>query len=241
MNTTIRTDYFENLAHQPTSGPHYKGLPIFALPELHGFAGEYIAKYLPKQSLVLDLACGSGAMTQRLLDADYRVESADLVGDGFRLKEQVPFFSADFNTDFSSTITQRYDAVVGLEIIEHLENPRHFMRQCATLLKPGGLLFLSTPNINTPRSILRFLRNGTFRQFDDVDYNTSGHITPVSQWQLEKICSEQQWQVKELTGCGKPYGSGLRHLGAKAISLLTLGNPCLKNALLFAVLQKQDC
>lgn len=38
------------------------------------------------------------------------------------------------------------DVVVSFETIEHLFEPRHFIRQCARLIKPGGLLVLSCPN-----------------------------------------------------------------------------------------------
>lgn len=38
-----------------------------------------------------------------------------------------------------------FDAVVALDVIEHLENPREFLRACRRALKPGGALALTTP------------------------------------------------------------------------------------------------
>lgn len=39
-----------------------------------------------------------------------------------------------------------FDAVVSLQVIEHLHEPWEFLRECARVLRPGGSLILSTPN-----------------------------------------------------------------------------------------------
>ncbi|MCI0345904.1 MAG: class I SAM-dependent methyltransferase [Chloroflexi bacterium] len=39
-----------------------------------------------------------------------------------------------------------FDAVVSLQVIEHLASPRDFIAECARVLRPGGTLVLSTPN-----------------------------------------------------------------------------------------------
>ena len=44
------------------------------------------------------------------------------------------------------------DAMISIEGIEHLENPSLFVRECARVVKPGGLVFLSTPNVDSYRS-----------------------------------------------------------------------------------------
>ncbi|MBF0253809.1 MAG: methyltransferase domain-containing protein [Candidatus Omnitrophica bacterium] len=48
-----------------------------------------------------------------------------------------------------------YDAVVMLDVIEHLENPAEVLAQAARVLKPGGILYVSTPDVESAMS--RFL------------------------------------------------------------------------------------
>ncbi len=44
----------------------------------------------------------------------------------------------------------QFDAVMGLEIIEHVDQPQHFLKTLASLTKSDGALFISTIN-RTPR------------------------------------------------------------------------------------------
>lgn len=52
-------------------------------------------------------------------------------------------------------IKKKYDTVIAAEIIEHLENPLQFLRNCRKLLKKGGFIIVSTPNATS----LLYLRN----------------------------------------------------------------------------------
>ncbi|HEX8763911.1 MAG TPA: class I SAM-dependent methyltransferase, partial [Candidatus Acidoferrum sp.] len=55
-----------------------------------------------------------------------------------------------------------FDAVVSTEGIEHLENHYSFLREMHRILKPGGSLILTTPNITALRSRVRFFGSGFF-------------------------------------------------------------------------------
>jgi SAM-dependent methyltransferase len=47
--------------------------------------------------------------------------------------------------------TQPFDIVVSQEVLEHIEDQRRFMELAAGLLRSGGYLILTTPNLNTVR------------------------------------------------------------------------------------------
>jgi SAM-dependent methyltransferase len=97
----------------------------------------------------------------------------------------VPFVCADLNGDFASSIApQSLDAVVAVEIIEHLENPRNLVRQAMLALKPGGYLFMTTPNVDSCSRCSRSSATAIPILFTEECYRSDGHITPVSAWLL---------------------------------------------------------
>jgi SAM-dependent methyltransferase len=62
---------------------------------------------------------------------------------------------------------QSFDAVVSFQVIEHLQRPREFVSECARVLRPGGVLVLSTPNRVT------FSPDGLRNPFHTVEFSPS--------------------------------------------------------------------
>lgn len=187
----------------------YKGLPIFAAPGLHEAAAQLLGDAAAAGARVLEFGAGSGAMSLRLHDAGFDVTASDLFAESFQ-PQQVPFVAADLNGPaFADTLAaqwpQGFDAVMALEIIEHLENPRHTLRQIRALLPAGGQLLLSTPNIANPVSQALFVRRGQFQWFRDIDYREQGHITPLSPWVLEKALAEAGFAIRAERAVASPF------------------------------------
>jgi cyclopropane fatty-acyl-phospholipid synthase-like methyltransferase len=115
---------------------------------------------LPAGARILDAPCGSGALAAALAErgfaavgADLDTEAAALLGPAFsqvNLNESLPWKE------------QIFDAVFSTEGIEHLENHFSFLRGICRILKPGGILLLTTPNITALRSRVRFFGSGFF-------------------------------------------------------------------------------
>ena len=238
---TIMVDTFARAAGRAPGRNAYKGLAIHALPGLHEFVADKAADFLTPGSSVLDIAAGSGALCQRMLDLGFRMSAIDYVRENFRL-DSVPFTQADLNQPFASTCSDRYQGIVACEIIEHLENPRHLARECFELLEPGGRLLLTTPNVDSASSKASFLRFGTFYWFDDARYRVDGHITPITQWQIDKAFTEAGFTFLWRGSFGDPMrltvGSPRLRLVAMAISLATRQNSRLGGEIFVAVLEK---
>lgn len=180
----------------------YRGLRAHAWPGLHAAVAAEAVRSLASGAHVLDLASGSGALALRLHDAGFRVAGCDLVAENFALHGQVPFTVANLNQGFADAFAERFDAITAVEIIEHLENPRHFLRQCFALLRPGGRLILTTPNIDSPQARALWIRTGAFRWFTDHDYRLHGHIMPIPLWLLDHALREAGFGLDRLGSVG---------------------------------------
>jgi len=183
----------------------YQGLRISALPGLHDFVFKFTKKLFPTPSKLLDVAAGSGAMTLRLQNLGHQLTACDYVAENFRLHNTTEFYTVDLNTHFSNVIPDTFDGIIAIEIIEHLENPRHFTRELFLKLNPGGYLILTTPNINNPVSIAFFIRRGYFQWFFDENYSINGHLTPIPPFNLLRCLAETGFECIELNSFGDPF------------------------------------
>lgn len=81
---------------------------------------------------ILDYGCGAGRFLRFLQRNGYTQTSG--------YDPYVPAY-AD-----GRVLEDGYDAIVTWDVIEHVEDPREFMRTLARLLRPGGLLVIGTPD-----------------------------------------------------------------------------------------------
>lgn len=99
-----------------------------------------------------------------------------------------------------------FDYVTLIEIIEHLKNPWNCMGEISRVLKPNGILILSTPNIHNLRSKIHFLFKDTFAQFKDVTYDPTGHLHPFAMNELNMVFEENNFTVERIE-----YGESYRY------------------------------
>jgi 2-polyprenyl-3-methyl-5-hydroxy-6-metoxy-1,4-benzoquinol methylase len=96
---------------------------------------------------LLDVGAGSGKWVRYL-----RARSVDVHGlepsqalyERFLRAE--PCFTRGFLEDFAARYAESFDLVTAFDVLEHVDRPRAFLRALACALKPGGALFVSTPD-----------------------------------------------------------------------------------------------
>jgi 2-polyprenyl-3-methyl-5-hydroxy-6-metoxy-1,4-benzoquinol methylase len=179
---------------------YYKGILIHADTGVHEQAAKLFNKYVPLQSRVLDVGAGAGAFSQRLTDLNYNVTALDSDPDKW-IPTEIPFFQLDIDAGIAASVRDTFDAVSCLEVIEHVENPWNLLREIYNVVKPGGYVLLSTPNITSFLSRGIFFLTGRFHQFDDGDLSY-GHISPISAFELEYAARKSGWNVLEIVPGG---------------------------------------
>lgn len=184
---------------------YYKNLLIKADLGLHEQVAEKIQEVLKPKSKILDLGAGEGAMSKRLTDLNYEVVSIDVNKDEFKC-EEATFYQVDFNNpEAVSSLTEKFeshfDLVLGMEVIEHVENPWQYTRLLKKMLKDKGYLLITTPNITSWLSRIIFLFTGQFHQFSDIDLDY-GHIAPISEWELKVILEKENFENIEMLPAG---------------------------------------
>lgn len=141
-------------------------------------AREEVMPYLPdKLSRVLEIGCGEGA-TMALI-RDTREDGRRIWAAGIELNEaaasraqetfDVVHVGDSETVDFAALVGKEpLDAILCLDVLEHLFDPWSLVRRISPLLRPGGRLVASIPNIRQWRFVWRLLIRG------DFDYRDAG-------------------------------------------------------------------
>jgi 2-polyprenyl-3-methyl-5-hydroxy-6-metoxy-1,4-benzoquinol methylase len=134
---------------------------------------------------LVDVGCGTGAFWNSVKGDVQRYTGVDLVDYETNEFEQL---TADLNKDPLPFEDNSVDTVTAIEVIEHVENPRRFMRELARIVKPGGLVAVTTPNQLSALSLGTLVLKGHFNAFQDSSY--PAHITALLERDLQRIASE---------------------------------------------------
>lgn len=98
---------------------------------------------------LLDIGCGGGLVCEPMtrLGADVTGIDADSVAIDVAVRHaKQSGLSIRYVNIGAEALTETFDVVLALEIIEHVGNPKFFLEQVAAMVKPGGLLIISTLN-----------------------------------------------------------------------------------------------
>ena len=115
------------------------------------FAYEF-AKPLIQGKKVLDVGCGLAYGTALMAGSAANITGIDY--DKLTVEENRRNYSKILNLDFQHAVIpplpfedQSYDIITAFQFIEHIHPRKEFIRECLRVLKPGGTLLVTTPNI----------------------------------------------------------------------------------------------
>ena len=137
--------------------------------------------------VLADVGCGTGDLARAVRGRFAAVHGVDAVRyDG--LPAEVTFVRADLDGERLPLEDASADAAAAVEVIEHLENPRAFVRELARITRPGGWIVITTPNQLSALSLLTLIVKGRFSAFQERDY--PAHRTALLEIDLRRIAAE---------------------------------------------------
>lgn len=125
--------------------------PVLREMKLHTFRGHMtrVARLMPSGA-VLDVGCATGFFLEMAEEAGWDVWGVELSEEGAsrarrRFGDRV-FCGSLAEAKFPSS---RFDLVTLFDVIEHVADPRGLVDEVSRILRPGGLLLLTTPDIGS--------------------------------------------------------------------------------------------
>lgn len=114
-----------------------------------------VGRYITPPAKILDIGCGNGKFLDYLIKRGFESYGVELTGKAAQRAGQIPGLQLKVGPlvtgDFSEIF---FDAVCMWHVFEHLTEPKETLRIVCKILKPGGYLMISLPNIDSFQSKL---------------------------------------------------------------------------------------
>ena len=162
---------------------------------------EILAREWPPGWQVADLGASRGVLSALLARKVAHVTSVDFERPADAGEAEA--IALDLDADFDRQLgRRRYDCVLALDVIEHLDRPEEGVRKIAEILKPGGTLYASTGNI-----AYVVMRLSLF--FGQFNYGKRGildltHSRLFTVYSFRKLLVNGGFLIKETQGFGPP-------------------------------------
>jgi len=133
---------------------------------------------------LLDIGCGGGLVSEPMARLGAAVTGVDAAEPNIKtamVHAEETGLTIDYRHGAAEQLLEdggpdQFDVVLNLEVVEHVANPDQFLRDCAKMVKPGGMMIVGSIN-RTPRAfataifgaeyVLGWLPRGTHR-FDKL-------------------------------------------------------------------------
>lgn len=168
-----------------------------------------ISKVVPAGASILEIACSYGKIISGLQKKGYRVKGVEPSAQAckyIRDNWDLPIYEG-FVEGHLDTIQEpcKYDAIIALNVIEHLKDPYGTLKKLDTLLKPGGYVIIIVPDISLAmligwvRKLIRrrdpfFLNSGNN---SPIAFTSPGHLYFFSRKTLALLCRRLGWEIVE--------------------------------------------
>jgi len=153
----------------------------------------------PQSNTILDIGCFDGIFLSLVKNQDndfYGLDASDWAIEHMQKKEikiQKFFFDGKTKLPFEKDF---FDIVIAGEIIEHIFDTDFFLEEISRVLKPGGRLLISTPNIaSLGRRLLLLFGANPITEVSPNEANSVGHIRYFTRETLKNILAKHGFKI----------------------------------------------
>ncbi|WP_169703331.1 class I SAM-dependent methyltransferase [Candidatus Kuenenia stuttgartensis] len=212
---------------------------VLELPEwFHDYASAHchriafdldlVKKHVPvKDAKVLELGSVPLLLTGALRELGYDIQGIDIAPERFQSvisRVNVNVRKCDIEVERLPFPDSSFDAILFFELFEHLRiNPIFTMKENFRVLKPGGVLLVSTPNLKSLDGIINFLFQGKafslcgdiYKEYEKLQsIGHMGHVREFTVREVSDFLTKIGFRVNEIIYRGW-YFSGLKQLAIR--------------------------
>jgi len=155
-------------------------------------------KLLESGDKLLDVGCGDGTLGYYAKAKYKEVYGVDISEKALNIarKRGVITFKVDLNKEALPFSNNFFDAVTCLDVIEHVIDPRFLVGEIHRVLKKGGILIISTPNIRYWRYLFSLIFKGRFpKTSNDTELWDGGHLHYFTFKDVEDLLTKYGFKI----------------------------------------------
>jgi 2-polyprenyl-6-hydroxyphenyl methylase/3-demethylubiquinone-9 3-methyltransferase len=153
---------------------------------------------------VLDIGCGGGLLTEPLTRLGAEVTGIDAGGKNIAVaklhaeRSGLTIAYRETTSEVLAAADAKFDIVLNMEVVEHVSNVPLYMKSCADLVAPGGLLFSATIN-RTARALAfaKFAAEYVLRWLPPGTHDWNKFLTPD---ELKALITRNGLRIADETG-----------------------------------------
>jgi len=183
----------------------------------------YLEKPRPGQKL-LDVGCGNGDYLVVAAEAGWKVKGVEPDPKALEVARSRGLEVVQGSIDEIARTGELFDVITMSHVIEHVHYPVHFVKQAYECLKPGGILYIDTPNIESfgakrfgrswrgiesPRHLTLFSELGLRTALKNSGFNA---ITYFSRPEVRKSIALKSYRIEQEMS---PYDERLKAMSLK--------------------------